>query len=118
VKVAVAVDPALVNAMTDDSLAALDLPVLIVNLGAADEAPAAMRADGRAALIPGAEYQAVDGAAHFSFLARCSAFRVFMIGVAGDDNICADRGVRSRAEVQDELALRIGDFMARGLALR
>ena len=112
VGVVVAVDPALSQAMTGTSLAAMALPVLIVNLGAPDDIPAAMRSDALAARIPGARYLSVPGAWHFSFLARCSLFGKVMIGLAGDDNICAEApGGRDRAAVQTDLAAEIGNFL-------
>lgn len=110
IRAVVAVDPALTQAMTPDSVQRLP-PALIVNLGDPGTIPAAMRADGLAALIPGAEYLAVPGAWHFSFLARCSLFGRVMIGVAGDDNICSDRGLRDRAVVQDDLSRAIAGFL-------
>ncbi len=113
--VVVAVDPALSQAMKAESLSAIDVPVLLVNLGTPESVPVAMDASTLAMAIPGARHAFVDGAAHFSFLARCSGFGVFMIALAGDDNICSDRGLRDRAAVQAELQTLIGDFFATGL---
>jgi predicted dienelactone hydrolase len=110
----VAVDPALSQAMTADSLPRLGA-TLIINLGQGDAIPAAIRADRLAAAIPDAAYLAIPGAAHFSFLARCSSFGVVMIALAGDDNICSDHGLRPRVEVQAELAAAIIAFFRQNL---
>ena len=111
IRAVVAVDPALSQSMTDDSLSAIKLPVKIINLGGADSVPSAMLADRAAEIIPGAVYSTVSGAAHFSFLPRCSWFGVFFISLAGDDNICSDWGLRDRGVVQAELAGDIGQFL-------
>lgn len=109
VKAVVAVDPALSQAMTKESVARMGA-TMIINLGEGNSIPEAMRADHLAASIPGAVYLAVPGAAHFSFLARCSGFGVAMIALAGDDNICSDRGLRDRGEVQREMGDAIVAF--------
>lgn len=111
VKAAVAVDPALSHAMTPDSLGKVAVPVRIVNLGSPGAVPAAMQADDAAAQIPGASYRTVEGAAHFSFLPRCSWFGVFVIGLAGDDNICSDWSLRDRDVIHAELAEDISRYL-------
>jgi predicted dienelactone hydrolase len=113
----VAVDPALTQAMTPASLAAMTLPTQIINLGAGDGIPLATMAQDAAGRIPNAGYTQIAGAAHFSFLARCSTFGVIMISVAGDDNICSDRGLRPRDVVQKELQAEIGSFFQMALLL-
>ncbi|SMX38315.1 alpha/beta hydrolase family protein [Maliponia aquimaris] len=107
----IAIDPALPQAATEDSLAAMALPVQVVNLGEPDTIPEAMRADGIAARMPQARHVAVPGAAHFSALPRCSWLGVAVIGLAGDDNICSDRGLRPRDEVQQDILARIDAFL-------
>lgn len=111
VRLAVAVDPALPQAVPEGGTAALDMPVLVLNLGNPDTIPAAMRADTLAQRMPEAHYMAIPGAFHFSFLTECSPMGVFMIGVAGDDNICSDRGVRPRAEIHADALARILPFL-------
>jgi predicted dienelactone hydrolase len=110
VRAVVAVDPALSQAMTRESLARVPA-ALVINLGEPREIPVAMRADGLAADIPGAAYLAVPGARHFSFLARCSAFGRVVIVLAGDDDICSDRGLRERGEVQAEIGAAVAEFL-------
>lgn len=114
IRAVAAVDPALSHAMTADSLPRLG-DTLIVNLGQAGAIPEAMRADHLSSAIPGAAYLAIPGAAHFSFLPRCSAFGVFVIALAGEDNICSDRGLRDHSFVQQESGDAIAAFFARSL---
>jgi predicted dienelactone hydrolase len=109
----IAIDPALPQAVLHESLTALGSSVLIVNLGAPETIPAAMRADGLAEQIAGAEFRAIDGAAHFSALPKCSALGVVMIGLAGDDNICSDRDLRPREDVHLDVLDAIDGFLGR-----
>lgn len=118
VKATVAIDPALVGAVDMAALAGLDLPFLIVNQGDPATLPDGLDASGLAAAIPGAEYEAIPGAAHFSFLAECSMLGVIVIGLAGEDNICSDRGLRDRGVVHDELRSLIAGFLKGALGVR
>lgn len=110
--VAAAVDPALPLAVPEGGTDGVSAAVMIVNLGAPGDVPAAMRADGLAARIPNAVYANVPGARHFSFLAECSALGKVVIGLAGDDNICSDRHLRNRGEIHAELRGIVGGFLA------
>lgn len=107
----IAIDPALPQAATAESLAAMDNPVLVLNLGAPETIPNAMRADRLTTQIAGATYQAIEGAAHFSALPRCSPLGVVMIGLAGDDNICSDSGLRPRDDVHADMKAAIAGFL-------
>ena len=111
VSAVVAIDPALPQAMTMESLKAISVPMLLINLGEGDEIPVSMRADALSTGIPNAQYHAVKGAAHFSFLAECSALGRVIIGFAGDDNICADPTNRSRGDIHQELISQIVPFL-------
>lgn len=81
----------------------------MVNLGAPETIPDAMRADTVASQMAGATYQAIDGAAHFSALPKCSPLGVLMIGLAGDDNICSDKGLRE--DVHGDIKMAISAFL-------
>ncbi len=115
IRITVAIDPALPAAIVSESLAAMDHPTMIINLGEPDSIPAAMRVDSLAKVIPGARYVAISGAHHFSFLAECSWLGFIVIGVAGDDNICSDSGFRNRNFVHTEVAPKIVDFLSENL---
>lgn len=72
-----------------------------------------MRADDLAMQISGAQFHAIDGAAHFSARPKCNALDVVMIGIAGDDDICSDRGLRPRENVYLDVLDAIDDFLVR-----
>jgi predicted dienelactone hydrolase len=82
VTAAVVIDPALVQAITSDSLKAATVPFLLINLGDAGSIVAASDVAGLAKDLRDTTYQAVPGAAHFSFLAECSVLGKIVIGVA------------------------------------
>ena len=98
-------------ALTDRRVGA----ALVIDLGQPGEIPVAMRADGLFPDIPRATCLAVPGARHFSFLARCSAFGRVVTALAGDDDICSDRGLRDRREVQAEIGASVAAFFKDGL---
>lgn len=98
--------------MTQSSLAALPLPVLILNLGAPETLPLGLNAAPAAAQIPAARYETLIGARHFSFLAPCSALGRIVIGLAGEDNICTDRDLRPRADIHADILNRTRSFLA------
>lgn len=109
----VAIDPALMGAVDMGRLAGLKHPFLIINQGEPATLPDGMDASTLAAAIPGAEYLTIQGSAHFSFLAECSTLGVIIIGAAGEDNICSDRGLRDRGVVHEELRVAISGFLVK-----
>lgn len=112
----IAVEPALTQAMTQASVAAMDLPVLTFGLSAAGAVPRAVDAAHLVDVFPAAAHLNIDGGYHFSFLPECSALGRIVIGLAGDDNICSDRGYKPRAQVQRELLDVIPGFLMPELA--
>lgn len=118
VMTAVAVDPALVQAVDMKSLPPVPpRSVLMINLGDPATMPDGMEASGLVKAIPGAEYQMVPGSAHYSFLAECSPLGVIIIGAMEADNICSDAGLRDRGVIHDELRQAIGGFLKRRFGL-
>ena len=115
VTAAVAVDPALAQAMVGPSLEAIEAPVLLVSLGARGALPAAFDLDAAADALPHARRHFVEGAVHFSFLGACRRLGRIVIGAVEREPICADPG-RPREEVQGELARVVGDFLEEALA--
>lgn len=109
--VTVAIDPALPRAMTQQSLATIEHPVMVINLGELDQLPDAFRADSIAAAMPNAAYASVSGSAHFSFLAECTGLGKLVIALGSEENICSDTGLRNRGELHDELAAAIAAFL-------
>lgn len=107
----VVIDPGVVQTLTPDSLAAIDMPSLIINLD--DPIPAAVDASDAAQLIPGAEYVRDTDATHFSFLAECKPKGPAILEREGElDPLCADAGGRDRAAIHAGLVEVITAFIA------
>lgn len=109
IKASIAIDPALPQAMTDASLLALDKPVLLINFQDGPSAPAGVDASELAQKLPNATYITAQKSWHFTGLPQCSALGKFVIGVAGEDNICADID-RPRMDIQSDLLEQILPF--------
>ena len=107
----VAVDPALAQAMTTASLGLISSPVLMINLGTPQERPAQMDAGQMAAHLPNARYISIPGAVHFSAMDNCRLIGRIIIGLAGEDSICADTAGRNRITLQAEMAPLIMGFL-------
>ena len=100
----VIIDPGIVSTLTSQSLAEIDIPMQIINLGAADTIPAGVDAQIAARTISGAEYVVIDDATHFSFLARCKPRGAKILANEGEpDLLCHDAGGRDRAAIHAEL---------------
>ena len=110
IRAAVAIDPALSAAMTDESLVAIDVPVLTIGMGAPGFVPEGIDAAPSAALIPGARHVNVEGGTHFSMLGACRSLGRVVIGLLEDEPICADPG-RDRAEVQAAVLRTVRAFL-------
>lgn len=114
----IAVDPAQGAALDRATLAALDLPVLLLNLGrfgpdspfaAVDAGPAGADLVGA---IPGARHAVIEGAAHFSFLDLCTPQAEAILADAGEDPICTDPEGSPRARVHAEVLEHVTRFLA------
>jgi predicted dienelactone hydrolase len=97
----VAVDPGFGGAVVEDSLHAVTSAVTLINLGEAHRLPAVdvgPRGNDLAARLPGARYQVVAPASHFTFLAPCEAGAARILAGEAEDPICTDPpGVDRRA---------------------
>ena len=104
IKAAVIIDPGIVETLTDESLAQINIPMLIVNLGAQGDVPIGVDATHAAGLIPNAQFAQVDDAVHFSFLAECKPNGPAILAQEGElDLLCDDAGGRDRAALHREL---------------
>lgn len=113
----VAIDPGTVETLTEESLAAMALPALVVNLGAEGTVPEPVDASAAAAIMPNARFHRIDDAAHFTFLARCRERGPEILRNEGEpDPLCEDAGGRDRAALHAELAQVIADFLREALA--
>ena len=106
----VAIDPAAAQAYQPSSLTTLDLPVQIINLGAAGGIPAAVDGEPIAAHLPNVRLDFVDQATHFSFLGECTSKGWLFIEMAGEDPICSEIGTRAHADIHQELTAKISGF--------
>lgn len=109
---AVIIDPGIVETMTAESLAKIDIPMLIINLGDEETIPIGVYARAASELIPHATYSIVEDAIHFSFLAQCKP-KGAQILIKEDelDPLCDDAGGRLRADIHNELSDAIVTFL-------
>jgi predicted dienelactone hydrolase len=115
----VAVDPGLAPAYQADSVKAIGIPTLIVNLGEGDQIPKAVRADELVKQIPGAEYAAIPGAVHLSFLAVCNPDgREVLKAYGEEDPLCDDGGDIPREILHRQMFFKIAVFLRKTLVER
>ncbi len=109
---AVIVDPGIISTITNQSLAEIDIPMLILNLGTDEKVPAGVHAKDAATLIGKARHMFVDDATHFSFLAQCTENGPRILQNEGElDPLCDDAGGRARVEIHQELVATISDYL-------
>lgn len=105
IKTAVIIDPGIVETMTSESLAQINIPMLIINLGDEETIPAGVYARPVSDLIPNATYSIAQDAIHFSFLAQCKPRGAQILQKEGElDPLCDDAGGRPRADIHQELS--------------
>jgi predicted dienelactone hydrolase len=102
-----AIDPGVAQALDTKSLMGISVPTLLINLGQGEAIPLGVLANQIAKSIPHAQYETVEGANHFSFLAECKALGWAYIMMEGDDPVCTESNARSRAELHEEIASKI-----------
>ncbi|MCO6188343.1 alpha/beta fold hydrolase [Rhizobium sp. L1K21] len=101
---------------TPESLAAVKVPFLVVSAGTdIGDMPAKVESGYLAENLPKASSTYIDipDAMHFSFMQLCKpgASALLDAEVPGDGIICRDGGTRSRAEIHDETASLITEFL-------
>jgi predicted dienelactone hydrolase len=113
----VTLDLGLSRGMTDESLAALTVPTLVIAAGVPSrELPAELESANLAKRLPAAtsRYVEISDASHFSFLSVCKpgAEALLEEDVPGDGIICRDGdGGRSRGVIQQQVASLIAEFL-------
>ena len=114
----VSLDLGLSRGMTDASLAAFKVPVLVLAAGVDEpELPAQLESDDLAKRLPKAstQYLKISDATHFSFMAICKPTGEALIEESspGDGMICHDgEGARPRKVIQQQVVGLISDFLA------
>lgn len=114
----VTLDLGLSRGLTDESLAALPVPALVIAAGVpSQELPAQLESANLAKRLPqtSSHYVEINDASHFSFLAVCKpgAQALLEEEVPGDGIICRDGdGGRSRGLIQQQITSLITEFLA------
>lgn len=112
----VAVDPGLAMAYQPESLKAVDMPALFVNLGEGDAIMPGVRAEKLTDGIGGARYATIPGAVHFTFLSVCNQNGAEVLKRYGEDEpICEDGGDVSRDELHKQIFFKIAVFLRKSL---
>lgn len=120
IKAVVSLDLGLARGFTPESLAQLDLPVLILSAQAdSDELPARLESGYLQHYIPATKQQAqsVTGATHFSFMQLCKPGAKALIEAQdpGEGIVCEDGGSLSRADIHQRLSDTITAFLQQAL---
>ncbi len=112
---AVIIDPGIVSTLTEGSLSAIDIPMLMINLGDEDKVPAGVYARPAAEQIAQARYEILPDATHFSFLAECKPAGAAILANEGElDPLCEDAGGQSRADIHAALVTMITGYLQEG----
>ncbi|QRK82152.1 alpha/beta fold hydrolase [Pseudomonas granadensis] len=117
VSAVVTLDLGLSRGMTDESIAALPVPTLVIAAGAPSlDLPAELESADLAKRLPKAtsRYVEIGDASHFSFLPTCKPGAVELLDEdsPGDGIICTDGdSARPRAVIQQQVTLLISDFL-------
>ncbi len=115
VDAAIAIDPGWTQAFTDESVQAMQGPILLINLGTAGTAwqAAGVGPEGSdlAARLPDATYIEIAPAYHFTFLAECKPEGAMILESLGEEPICDDPPGTDRAAVHREIIESAADFL-------
>ncbi|WP_286919161.1 alpha/beta hydrolase family protein [Pseudomonas sp. UBA6753] len=113
----VTLDLGLSRGLTDESLAALPVPTLVIAAGApSEDLPAQLESADLAKRLPSAtsRYVEIEDASHFSFLSTCKpdAMALLEDDAPGDGVICRDGdNARSRGAIQLQIASLVTEFL-------
>ncbi|MDW6024327.1 hypothetical protein SAZ10_21485 [Mesorhizobium sp. BAC0120] len=111
---AIAVDPGFSYAITETSIAAMALPVLLINLGGDERWMAgdvSARGSNLVGRLPHVEYATAAPANHFTFLALCKPGARERLAEEHDDPVCDDPAGANRAAIHEKIVERIAAFM-------
>lgn len=113
----VALDLGLSRGLTDESLAAIAIPALVIGAGApSSDLPAELESANLAKRLPPASsrYVELSDVSHFTFLQVCKPGAQAMLeeDVPGDGIICQDgKNARPREELQQQITSLIAEFL-------
>ncbi|MEQ9874370.1 alpha/beta fold hydrolase [Pectobacterium brasiliense] len=112
----ISLDMGLARGFTAESLAAINIPILIMAAGYPnEELPARLESHDLAQKLSPAHsaYKEIADATHFSFMQLCKPGAVEIINAEnpGDGMICLDGGERSREQIHQEVGKDVSDFL-------
>ena len=104
IRFAMAIDPAPVDVLDNNTLGQVSIPVALVNLGRAGTIPATVDAFAAAQRIPRATHLLIEDASHFSLFPECKTGAAQRAQSAEiEEPICTDGDVRERRDIHAEL---------------
>jgi predicted dienelactone hydrolase len=109
---AISVDPEYSSSFARESLAAIAVPVAVINLGRPGSIPPAFDAAKLGPASPRITYAPLPGATRFSAFSLCKPKGAAILAEdGGDDAICSGETAKERADVHDELAALIAVYL-------
>lgn len=114
IKMAMLVDPSVVQAFDKSSLKQINIPLSFINLGDPKTVPVSVSVDALVKLVPNSSLTNISDAVHFSFLPECREdAAAFLTAVKETDALCDNGGQRSRLDIHKEIAQKIKTALAK-----
>lgn len=116
VSAVIAADPGFTFVATQESVAAMAVPVLLISLGREDLFPAAdvsAAGSGLADALPDARHAVIAPAHHFSFLGLCKPDGAAVLREEQDDPVCDEPAGGDRAAVHAAAVAEVLGFLGR-----
>ena len=110
----IAIDPAMTYSLVEESVAAVAMPMLLINFGDAERWAAVdvgPQGSDLARRLPNAEYATFAPANHFAFLAVCKPGGADILAAEADDPVCDDPEGADRAAIHGAIIDRISVFL-------
>lgn len=116
VRSVMAIDPAPADIFAIETFSDISIPVALVNLGKGVDMPKTTHASEIAEAIPGAVYEVIEDASHFSMFAICKPGAAAIAEEEGIDvPICMDGGGRSRQTIHAQMIDMVAAAFSRAL---
>ncbi|MGE7370145.1 alpha/beta hydrolase family protein [Neorhizobium sp. NPDC001467] len=100
----VAVDPGLGTLMKPESVAKVEVPVTVINLGSKGKVPLAVEAEQLSKDLPRATFHRVENSDHYSFLPVCQPGAAAFLRSLGEDDPICEETARPRGKIHEELS--------------
>ncbi|MTI42802.1 putative dienelactone hydrolase [Roseibium hamelinense] len=112
----IAVDPGFPFGFTEESIASMDKPALLINLGSQETIWWAVNVGDKGARLaeklPNAEFVEISPATHFSFLAECKEAGPQILRAEQDDPVCDEPQGVDRVDVHRRAVDAVSRFLA------